>query len=412
MRRLRAGSLRGTGWLCLGLMLGIGGAILPVVVTAADQTAVMKLLSAPEVSTLLDDGDLESLREAVGQSLVWLERQPASRKLIFGSRTVTATQQSQGLRRLLALLADDPAPEVLEERVLGEFDVLKSVGSVDRTVLITGYHEPVIEAAERPSPTYSVPIFAVPEDLVEVSLGASTPPAGRQRIAGRFEGQRIVPYWSRAEIEEGRLARRGRVLAWARDPVDVFFMEVEGSGTLRLPDGREIRVGYAATNGRPYRSIGRLLIDERRMPREAVSMQSIRAWLAAHPEERSRVLRYNESFVFFSRRAAPPLGSLGVPLTPERSIATDSRLFPPGALAFVRAERPALLEEGRVGWRPLSRFVLNQDTGGAIRGPGRVDVFWGRGMDAELAASLMQQQGELYFLVPKAPRATAGTRGR
>ena len=243
----------------------------------------------------------------------------------------------------------------------------------------------------------------MPEDLIEAPLEPFDPRFRGERIAGRLEGRRLVPYWTRGEIEEGRLTGRGLELAWARDPVDVFFMEIEGSGTLRLPDGRDVRVGYAAQNGRPYRSIGRLLIDEGRLAPEAVSAQAIRAWLAGHPEERARVLRHNASYVFFRRLDGAPLGSLGVPVTPERSIATDHRLFPLAALAFVRTERPVQGPGGRIEWRPLRRFVLNQDTGGAIRGPGRLDLFWGRGPAAELAAGLTRHPGTLYFLVPKAP---------
>jgi membrane-bound lytic murein transglycosylase A len=178
-------------------------------------------------------------------------------------------------------------------------------------------------------------------------------------------------------------------------------MEIEGSGTLRLPSGAELRVGYGATNGRPYRSIARLLIEEGRITRKAMTMRVLRAWLAAHPEERTRVLQHNESYVFFQRRSGAPLGSLGVPLTPGRSIATDPRVFPRGALAFIRTARPVEMGKGVNGWKPVDRFVLSQDTGGAIRGPGRVDVFWGRGPDADLAASDMKEPGELYFLVPK-----------
>jgi membrane-bound lytic murein transglycosylase A len=246
-----------------------------------------------------------------------------------------------------------------------------------------------------------VPIFGVPDDLIEVALETFDPRWRGERLAGRREGRRLVPYWTRAEIDAGRLDGRGLELAWARDPVDVFFLEIQGSGTLRLPDGREVRIGHAASNGRPYRAIGRLLIDEREMVPEAVSMQSLRAWLAAHPAERARVLHYNESYVFFRRLDGPPLGNLGVPVTPGRSIATDARLFPSGALAFIRAEQPVRAPDGRIDWRPLARFVLNQDTGGAIRGPGRVDLFWGRGEQAELAAGLMKQPGQLYFLVPR-----------
>ena len=328
----------------------------------------------------------------MAQSLAWLDRQPAGRWLSFGPRRVTAGEYAAGLRRVIMLLAGNPPPEVLEERVLAEFDVLSSVGRADGAVLLTGYHEPVVHASDRPSPQYPVPVLGLPADYTG--------------------GWRYPGFLSRAEIEAGRLGAAARPLAWARDPIDVFFMEVEGSGTLRFPDGREMRVGPAATNGHPYRSIGRLLIDEGRLTEETVSMDAIRAWLMENPSERARVLRYNQSVVFFRRLEGPPLGSLGVPLTPARSIATDARLFPAGGLAFVRTERPSRLADGRVGWSPVSRFVLNQDTGGAIRGPGRVDLFWGRGGDAELAASHMKQLGELYFLVPKPSRRVATDLGR
>ncbi len=334
--------------------------------------------------SLLDDGDLDSLRAAAARSLEWLDRQPGGRGLQFGSRRITTGDYAAGLRRLVMLLAGSPPPEVLEERVLAEFDVLSSVGRDDGAVLLTGYHEPVVEVSERQSAKYSVPVLGLPADFVG--------------------GWRNLRYLSRAEIEAGRLGAAARPLAWARDPIDVFFMEVEGSGTLRFPGGREMRVGPAATNGYPYRSIGRLLIDEGRLTDETVSMHAIRSWLIDNPSERARVLRHNQSVVFFRRLEGPPLGSLGVPLTPARSIATDARLFPAGGLAFVRTERPSRLPDGRVGWSPVSRFMFNQDTGGAIRGAGRVDVFWGRGNDAELAASEMKQLGELYFLVPKASR--------
>lgn len=358
----------------LGLMLASSVA-LGATPGLADPSAVLRLVRSPDHPTMLDDGDAASLAAAAGQSLAWLERQPPDRRFVFGARTLRPAQLARGLRRLLAILADDPTPDALEERVLHEFDVLAAAGRDDGTVLVTGYHEPIVEAAEQSSPAYTVPILTVPDAVARVSL-------------------------TRAEIEDGRLAGR-RVLAWARDPVDVFFMEIEGSGTLLLPDGREMRVGHATTNGRRYRSIGRLLIDEGKLNEETVSMPAIRAWLAANPRERGRVLRHNESFVFFRRLGGPPVGSLGVELTPARSIATDARVFPPASLAFIRTERPVYLADGRVAWRPVSRFVLNQDTGGAIRGAGRVDVFWGRGPDADLSAGVMKQLGTLFFLVPK-----------
>jgi membrane-bound lytic murein transglycosylase A len=382
----------------LGLLIGCAGRPAVPVREPADALRPVDWWTTPD---LRDDGDREALRTAIRHSLAWLERQPSDRAFAFGRRSVTAAEQVRGLRRLLEILADDPAPGVLAARVRAAFDILRSVGGPDEQMLVTGYYEPVVDASDRPSAEYTVPIFTTPDDLIEVSLERFDPRLRGERIAGRLDGRRLLPYWTRAEIEQGRLDGRGLELAWGRDPVSVFFMEIQGSGSLRFPDGREVRVGYAASNGRPYRAIGRLLADEGKLDRSAVSLQSIRAWLAEHPEERARILRHNESYVFFRRLDGPPVGSLGVPVTAERSVATDPRLFPPGALAFLRTERPVRTADGRVEWRPFGGLVLNQDTGGAIRGAGRVDLFWGRGSAAELAAGLMRQPGSLYFLVPR-----------
>jgi len=380
--RLRSARLPRRRACGLGLWLALLGLTVLPAGSGAQPAPPLRAVALVDRPSLLDDGDLASLREAVRQSLAWLERQPPGRILAFGSRRLTGQEYATGLRRLLGILADDPAPEVLEERVHDEFEVLSSVGRADGAVLLTGYHEPVVEVDDRPGPGFAAPVLGVPPG-----------PGGQWRRCC---------HPSRADIEAGRLGAGARPLAWARDPVDVFFMEVEGSGTLRFRDGREVRVGPGATNGRAYRSIGRLLIDEGWLTEETVSMGAIRAWLAAaSPADRARVLRHNESVVFFRRLDGSPVGHLGVPLTPARSIATDARLFPPAALAFVRTERPVRLPDGRIAWSPMSRFVLNQDTGGAIRGVGRVDVFWGRGPEADLAASEMKQLGELLFLVPR-----------
>ena len=364
--------------LCLGVLVGLGltisrGAAL------ADPAHGLRPVAEGEQPALLDVGDAASLREAIVQSLAWLTNRPPRSTLTFGPRVVTAGEQARALERVLEVLAEAPAPDVLERFLLEEFEVMRSVGQGDGTVLVTGYHEVTIDASLEPSAEYRVPILAPPAT-----------PSGRDSL-----------HPTRAEIEAGHLAGRAGTLAWARDPVDVFFMEVEGSGTLRLTDGGELRVGYAGTNGRPYRSIARLLIDEGHIDREAMSMRALREWLMANPDQLKRVLHHNPSYVFFDRRAGPPVGSLGVPLTQGRSVATDPRIFPPGSLAFLLSERPRRAESGEIEWGPVSRFVLSQDAGGVIRGPGRIDVFWGRGPDADLAASEMKQPGELYVLVPR-----------
>ena len=350
----------------------------------ADSPAPLRPVADHETPALLDTGDYASLREAIIQSLAWLTRRPPRSTFVFGARTVTAREQARALERVLDFLAEDPGPDLLEAFLLEEFDVMRSVGAGDGTMLVTGYHEVTIDASLERSAEYHVPILAPPADLAERSAVAAS-------------------YPTRAEIQAGRLDGRAGALAWARSAIDVFFMEVEGSGTLRLADGRDLSVGYAGTNGRPYRSVARLLIDEGHIDREAMSMRALREWLTANPDQLTRVLNHNPSYVFFGRRTGPPVGSLGVPLTPGRSIATDPKIFPPGSLAFLLTERPRQTAGGDVDWSPVSRFVLSQDVGGAIRGPSRVDVFWGRGSDADLAASEMKQPGEFYVLVPKPP---------
>jgi membrane-bound lytic murein transglycosylase A len=375
---------------------------------AATEPATALHPARGSASLLLDDGDPAALRVAVAESLAWLASQPADRVFVAGPRRVTVGEQIRALQGLSAVLAESPRPERLAAYVLEAFELLESAGGADGRMLVTGYYEPVVDAAERPSAEYGVPVFGLPEDLVEVRLDAFDPRYRGERLFGRLDGRQLVPYWRRSEIDAGRLAGRGLELAWARDPVDVFFMEIQGSGTLRFPDGRERRVGYAGANGRAYRAIGRLLIDEGHVPRDAMSMQAIREWLRTHPSERQRVLQHNESYVFFRPLSGPPEGSLGRPLTPGRSVATDARLFPSGALAFLQTEQPQRAPDGAVRWVPLARFVLNQDTGGAIRGAGRVDYFWGRGEAAAFAAGLMRQPGRLFFLAPRPTIAADG----
>jgi membrane-bound lytic murein transglycosylase A len=191
-------------------------------------------------------------------------------------------------------------------------------------------------------------------------------------------------------------------IAWARDPIDVFFLHIQGSGILRFENGEYIRVNYNGQNGRPYLSVGRMLIEQGKISSEGMSMAAIRKYLEEHPEELTRILYANPSYVFFRKAEAGSHGSIGVRLTAGRSVATDARLFPKGALVFLESKKPLLDGKGNIGlWKSYTRFGLNQDTGGAIRGPGRVDVFWGGGTFAQAAAGYTKQSGKLYFLVLK-----------
>lgn len=268
--------------------------------------------------------------------------------------------------------------------------------------LITGYYEPRLRGATRPSPPFLTPLLRRPDDLIEVDLAAFSEDLKGRRIAGRALAGRLVPYHDRAEIEAGALAGRGLELAWVDDPIDRFFLEIQGSGRVVLEDGRELRVGYAAQNGRPYRAIGRDLVAMGAIPQDQVSMQSIRRWLEANPDRAREIMHRNPSFVFFTELdgLAPedgPLGSLGVPLAAGRSLAVDRRHLPLGGLLWLDTTLPG----GAAGPVPLRRLVVAQDVGGAITGVVRGDLFVGTGEEAGEIAGRMRQTGRLWILVPK-----------
>jgi membrane-bound lytic murein transglycosylase A len=212
-----------------------------------------------------------------------------------------------------------------------------------------------------------------------------------------------VPYYDRNDIDyKDALGDSAEVLAWVTDPIDIFFLQIQGSGKVYLDNGEVINVHYHATNGHPYRSIGKLLIDENKITREEMSMQKIRAYLQAHPEEMETIFNYNPSYVFFKIEPDGPLGNINVRLTPGRSIALDRKLFPPAALTFIVTEKPYLDGSGNIErWSEFSRFALHQDTGGAIKSPGRADLFWGNDHYAEIAAGHLKHTGKLYFLILK-----------
>ena len=266
--------------------------------------------------------------------------------------------------------------------------------------LFTGYYEPQVDGATTRGGRYQTPLLRRPADLVQADLGAFATDLKGRSIAGRVNGPRLVPYYDRAEIERGALAAQRLALLFLADPIDAFFLEIQGSGRVRLPDGRIVRVSYDGQNGRAYVPIGRLLIERGELTREAVTLPAIRAWLVAHPDQAPALMDANPSYVFF--RTLPntppdqgPPGSLGVALTPGRSLAVDPRFVPMGAPVFVATSNPL---DG-AAWQHL---FLAQDRGGAIKGPVRGDIFFGWGAEAETMAGRMKQHGTAYLLLPRA----------
>jgi membrane-bound lytic murein transglycosylase A len=268
--------------------------------------------------------------------------------------------------------------------------------------LNTGYFEPLLEGSLTRTERYTVPIYRRPADLVEVDLGTFRDSLKGQRIAGRVEaGRRLVPYADRAAIDDGALAGRNLELLWVADAYEAFFLHIQGSGKVRLPDGRIIQVGFDGQNGHPYTGIGRLLLDRGELPRGSATMDGMIAWGRLNPDKMRAVMRENRSYIFFRIvEGEGPLGSLNVALTPERSIAVDPLFVPLGAPVWLEGRHPNAADVRTT--LPFARAMVAQDTGGAIRGPNRVDVFWGEGAAARAIAGAMAQQNSLTVLLPVA----------
>lgn len=265
--------------------------------------------------------------------------------------------------------------------------------------LVTGYYEPLLHGARKRGGVYQTPLYKAPDDLLTIDLVSLYPELKGMRLRGRVVGNKVVPYFSRAELV-GNNALANTELCWVADPIAAFFLQVQGSGRVQLDDTEEtVRVAYADQNGHPYKSIGRYLVANGELTLDQASAQGIKGWAATHPARLQELLNANPSYVFFKEEkimdpAIGPKGALGVPLTPQRSIAVDAQFIPLGAPVFIATTMP----NSEV---PLQRLVMAQDTGGAIRNAVRADYFWGFGDEAGENAGRMKQQGMLWILLPK-----------
>jgi membrane-bound lytic murein transglycosylase A len=264
--------------------------------------------------------------------------------------------------------------------------------------MVTGYYEPLLKGSRKPSSRFRIPLFRVPDDLVLVELASVYPELTGLRLRGKLQGNRLVPYPSRGDITAAN-PLRGHELVWVDDPVEAFFLHVQGSGRIDLDDGSTVRLGYGEHNGHPYRSIGRWLVEQGEMTLDQASMQGIKAWAALNPQRLHELLSQNPSFVFFRELplgdpATGPKGALGVPLTPGVSLAVDPRFIPLGAPVMLRSTDPVTGVE-------FVRPMVAQDTGGAIRGPLRFDFFWGFGAQAGEKAGRQKHEGSAWLFTPK-----------
>lgn len=356
----------------------------------------------PCTNEITDDLDRSSLITALERSLSFLRTlQPATRYR-FGVTVVRAQQLHDSLAYLRHLLLTEGDDTTLRQRITEDFVFLSAGPSqADQpSALITGYYQPIFAGSLQRQPPYLYPLYSPPGDLVVRSQ------LGNSAQIGRLLGNTLTPYWTRREIEEGNLLR-GNELVWLRDPFDAFTLHVQGSGIIRLPDGNQRGVHFAQRNGHPYTSLGTYLVKSGRMQLADVSMDAIRAYLESHPQERQSILWQNDSFIFFDwSPPGPAIGNLNLELTPGRSVAADQRIYPPGSLLYVQTRRPVMANGQVVEWRELRRLLTVQDTGSAINGPGRLDIFWGTGAEAGMEAGQMKEAGSVVLLLLRENRSS------
>lgn len=364
----------------------------------------MKKLSPRQYPEFEDTRGYEDLESSIDQSLVYFNRVPSTRTFAYGKDRYDAAHMIETLETFKEFLKTRPGPQSLNGFIRSRFLVYKAAGRKKGEVMFTGYFEPTYRGSLEPSEAFPWPVYGYPKDILKINLSKfSDQYKGHKRLLARvdMETREVLPYYDREEINRmPDFPDRAEPVVWLASRVDRFFLEIQGSGRVALDNGEVVRVHYAGTNGNAYRSIGKYLIDINAIPREKMSMQAIRTWLTANPDRMDEVLHYNESFVFFKSGQGGPFGNIGVAVTPLRSIATDIKAFPRGALCFAETALPDLTSsQPKEDWGRAALFVLNQDTGGAIKGPGRVDLFCGNGDWAAYAAGHMTAEGSLYFLV-------------
>lgn len=370
--------------------------------------SVTPVTPAPPSASLQSTAPLAgtSLRRAAWSDLpAWTQDDTAAAWSAFlTSCEVLKTQTAWHSVCIDALAAAQPdnftARRFFETHFL-PYQLMQSDGRTEG--LATGYYEPLLRGSRTPTARYRYAVYGVPDDLVSIDMPAFGIETGESRLRARLEGKRVMPYYDRARIESAALPLRGKEIAWVDDPIELFFLQVQGSGRIELDDGGVLRLGFADHNGHPYRSIGRLLIDRGELPADRASMQGIKAWARQNPEKLREVLDHNPRYIFFRELPAGlsgPLGALGVPLTARRSIAVDPRHVPLGAPVFLSTTWP-------LSSRPLNQLVMAQDTGSAIRGAVRADYFWGYGEDAGREAGRMKQALRMWLLLPRGFPVTA-----
>ena len=390
-------------WICLLVCIGVLTACAPMRPAPIEEPALTRV-SVRDYPRFEDSDGFRKLDNSIAQSLNYLHKLPLERSMAFGSDTYTVAHLIESLEDFRRLILSAPSASELNRAIRSRYNVYRAAGlPQSNDVLFTGYYEPLLEGRRRPSRRFPVPVYGRPADLVDIDLSLFAADLAGRRIQGRYANGRVVPYPTRSEIRRMHdFDKIAPPVVWLKDEVDLLVLQIQGSGKVRVKNGDILHIQFDSSNGRPYRSIGRRLIDQGRITAQDMSMPAIRGYLRRHPELIDDILDHNPRYIFFKKAARGPRGALGVPLTPMRSLAVDRKIFPSAALAFFSTQFPQVNPMGIIErWESYSSFALAQDTGSAITGPGRVDIFMGAGREAEVAAGHLKHPGRLHFLVLK-----------
>jgi membrane-bound lytic murein transglycosylase A len=367
----------------------------PIELTLGGQKLTLTPVAFTDIGGWQDDEQQEALKAFRDSCVPVLRMQETAPMRPEGLGGTAADWKAACQEAFLLVEADKAVAKAFFEKYFSAYEI---GGDKDKPAFYTGYFQYSMKAELRKTATAQIPIYAVPSDLVKADPAQLGAPAG-PALYGRRNGDELVPYHTREEIEEGAISDKARVLAYAYDRVDVFFLQVQGSGVLNFSDGSSRQVGFAAKNGQPYHAIGKVLVEQGELEKENVTAASIQAWLRANPGKATAVMRANPSYVFFEwKEGDAAIGAAGVPLTAERSLAVDRALVPMAMPIWVDTVTP---EVGPKKAGPYRRLVVAQDTGSAITGPGRADIFWGHGEEAAAMAGAMKSPGEMLLLLPK-----------
>lgn len=368
---------------------------------ASQSPAAIQPVAADSLPVFTDNASQESLLTSARLHRSYLAKLPVDYTTKINGIVYNRNWLIASMDEFITLLENASDAQQLNRDLLEKFEVYQSTGrrsGPKNTMLVTGYFQPVITGSLHKTEKFRFPIYSLPSSLVTQKNSKT----GKNKVGRAGKNGQFLPFWTRAEIE-GSDALAGSELVYLSDPLSAFFLQIQGAGKIELPDGSLRSVCFAGHNGHSYRSIGKLLVDEGKLELRNSSTPRIKQYLLDHPEEQKRILNHNPRVIFFAwGDEGPPKGSLGLPLTAGRSVAIDRNLLPTEVFYWISSTLPILDENGQiVAWVPDTRFVLPQDSGSAIEGPGRVDLFMGSGHYAKHAAGSMRQPGKLYFFIKK-----------